>query len=369
MKVPLLDLKSQYAALRDEIRSILDKICEDQVFILGPHVKALEDEIAAYCGTKHAIGVSSGTDALILALMAMEIGPGDEVVTTPFTFFGTAGSIARVRAKPVFVDIDPTTFNIDPAGIETALTPNTKALTPVDLFGQLAEMNAIMEIARRRSLLVIQDSAQSIGAKHHDKKSGRFADLTTFSFYPTKNLGGFGDGGMVVTDDSALADRCRILRVHGAEPKYYHHYIGGNFRIDAIQAAVLRVKLRHLDQWSDARRQNAAKYDALLSDCSGVITPRVEEHNESIFNQYTIRITDGRRDAVQKNLNEMGIGNEIYYPLPLHLQKCFAYLGHKEGDFPESERAAREVLSIPIYSELSDAQIESVCTAIKKSLE
>ncbi|MCZ6682095.1 MAG: DegT/DnrJ/EryC1/StrS family aminotransferase [Planctomycetota bacterium] len=369
MKVPLLDLKYQYATMRDEIRSVLDEICDEQAFILGPHVKALEDDIAAYCGTGHAIGASSGTDALILALMALEIGHGHEVVTTPFTFFGTAGSIARVGAKPVFVDIDPVTFNIDPNGIDAALTSNTKAVMPVDLFGQLAEMDAIQEIARHRKLRVIQDSAQSLGAKHHGKTSGRFADLTTFSFYPTKNMGAFGDAGMVVTDDAALAERCRILRVHGAKPKYFHHFIGGNFRLDALQAAVLRVKLRHLDKWSDGRRRNAAQYDTLLAGLSDVITPSVSDYNESCFNQYTIRITGGRRDAVRKNLQEMGIGTEVYYPLPLHLQKCFAYLGHQEGDFPESERAAKEVLSIPIYPELTDAQIDAVCAAIKKSLE
>lgn len=369
MKVPLLDLKSQYAALRDEIRSAIDEVCDAQAFILGPQVEALEAAIAEYCGTKHAIGVSSGTDALILALMALEIGNGDEVVTTPFTFFGTAGSIARVGAKPVFVDIDPATFNIDPNGIERAITSRTKAVIPVDLYGQLADMTTIREIAHRRNLRVIEDSAQAIGGKHHGETSGRFADLTAYSFYPSKNLAGFGDAGMVVTDDAALAERCRILRVHGAEPKYHHHFIGGNFRLDALQAAVLRIKLPHLDRWSEARRRNAAKYDALLADVPGVVTPLVAEHNEPIYHQYTVRISGGRRDAVRKNLQEAGIGNEVYYPIPLHLQKCFAYLGHKEGDFPESERAAREVLSIPIYPELTDAQIEIVSTAIKKSLE
>jgi dTDP-4-amino-4,6-dideoxygalactose transaminase len=366
MKVPLLDLKAQYAAIREEIRPVLDDVCDNQSFILGPHVKGFEEDAARYCGVRHAIGLSSGTDAILLALMALRIGPGDEVITTPFTFFATAGCVARVGATPVFVDIDPATYNIDPGRIEAAITPRTRAIIPVDLFGQLAEMNAIMALARKRGVAVIEDSAQSIGARHHGRRAGQLADLTTFSFYPSKNLGGFGDGGMIVTDDDRLAELCRILRVHGSEPKYYHKFIGGNFRLDALQAAVLRVKLRHLDDWSEARRRNARRYDEMLAGAD-VVRPVTLTHNESIYNQYTIRIRGARRDAVQRNLTEMGIGTEVYYPVPLHLQECFAYLGCKQGQFPESERAAAEVLSIPIYPELSEAQIQAVATAIRKS--
>lgn len=365
MPVPLLDLKAQYHAIRDEIRAVLDQVCDSQVLILGPQVAALEREIAAYCGVKHALGLSSGTDALLIALMALEIGPGDEVVTTPFTFFATAGCVARVGARPVFVDILPGCFNIDPARIEAALTPRTKAIIPVDLFGQVAEMDAIMQIARRRGIPVIEDAAQSIGAMHHGRRAGQFADLTTFSFYPTKNLGGFGDGGMIVTDNDALAERCRILRVHGAEPKYYHRFIGGNFRLDAIQGAVLRVKLKHLDAWSEARRRNAAIYDRLLADVP-VGRPVVYPHNVSIFNQYTLRVPGGRRGPLQARLSAAGIGTEVYYPVPLHLQECFAYLGYRTGDFPVSERAAEEVISLPIYPELTEAQIQTVAAAIRE---
>ena len=365
--VPLLDLKAQYAQIRDEIRPLIDEICESQILLLGPHVKAFEDDAARYCGVKHAYAVSSGTDALVLALMALEIGPGDEVITTPFTFFATAGSIARVGAKPVFVDICPKCYNIEPAAIERAITPRTKAIIPVDLFGQLAEMKTIMDIARKHGLKVIEDSAQSIGAKHHGKAAGQWADLTTFSFYPSKNLGCFGDGGMIVTNDDALVERCRILRVHGAEPKYFHKWIGGNFRMDAIQGAVLRVKLKHLDKWSDARRRNGARYDQLLAGLN-VTRPVIYPHNESIYNQYTIRIGGGRRDAVQKALAAAHIGSEIYYPLPLHLQECFAYLGYQPGSLPVSEQAAKEVLSVPIYPELTDQQMQSVATALGEAL-
>jgi len=367
VKVPLLDLKAQYAQIRDEVRPIIDEVCESQMCVMGPHVKALEEEIARYCGVKHAIGLSSGTDAILLALMALEIGPGDEVITTPFTFFATAGCVARVGAKPVFVDILPDCYNIDPSRIEAAITPRTKAIIPVDLFGQLADMTTIMEIARRRKIAVIEDSAQSIGAKHRGKAAGQHACMTTFSFYPSKNLGCFGDGGMLVTDIDALAERCRILRVHGSEPKYYHKYIGGNFRLDAIQAAVLRVKLKHLDSWSEGRRKNAANYDRLL-DGLNLTRPVIYPHNESIYNQYTIRIPNGRRDAVQKRIGELGVGSEIYYPLPLHLQECFAYLGHKPGDFPVSEQAAREVLSIPIYPELTGEQMQAVANTLSQAL-
>jgi len=367
VKVPLLDLKAQYAQIRDEVRPLIDEVCESQMCIMGPHVKALEEEIARYCGVKHAIGLSSGTDAILLALMALGIGPGDEVITTPFTFFATAGCVARVGATPVFVDILPACFNIDPAKIEQAITPRTKAIIPVDLFGQMADMTAVMEIARRHKVAVIEDSAQSIGARHNGKAAGQYACLTTFSFYPSKNLGCFGDGGMLVTDNDALAERCRILRVHGSEPKYYHKFIGGNFRLDAIQAAVLRVKLKHLDAWSEGRRCNAATYDRLLADLP-ITRPVIYPHNQSIYNQYTIRIPGGRRDAVQKRLGEMGVGTEIYYPLPLHMQACFAYLGRKTGDFPVAEQAALDVLSIPIYPELTSEQMQAVAGALAEAL-
>ncbi|MCK4658364.1 MAG: DegT/DnrJ/EryC1/StrS family aminotransferase [Phycisphaerae bacterium] len=366
MKVPLLDLKAQYAALRDEIQPVIETVCDSQYFILGPQVQGFEEEIAAYCDTRHAVGVSSGTDALIVSLMACDIGSGDEVITTPFTFFGTVGSIARVGAKPVFVDSCPTCFNIDPAKIEAAITEHTKAIMPVDLFGQMADMRRIMEIARKHDLIVIEDSAQSIGAAHHGKKTGQYAHLTTFSFFPSKNLGGFGDGGMVVTDDAELAQKCRVLRMHGETKRYHHSFIGGNFRLDALQAAILRVKLRHLDGWSAKRRENAAYYDEKFVD-TPVVTPTVYDYNKSIYNQYTIMIPKGRRDQVQAHLTELGVGCAVYYPIPLHLQECFAYLNHKPGDFPSSEVAAGEVLSLPIYPELTDAQKNAVVAAVTKA--
>lgn len=363
MNVPLLDLKAQYASIRDEIRAVIDEVCDAQYFILGPQVEKFEYEVAAYCGTEHAVGVSSGTDALILSLMAYGIGHGDEVITSNFTFFGTAGSIARVGAKPVFADICPTCFNIEPESLESLITERTKAIIPVDLFGQMADMQTIMEIARKHDLVVIEDSAQSIGATHHNQKTGQFAHLTTFSFFPSKNLGGFGDGGMIVTDDAALADKCRALRMHGETKKYHHKFIGGNFRLDALQAAILRVKLRYLDEWSARRRENADYYNKRFAD-TPVVTPEVYDFNESIYNQYTVRIPNGRRDAVQAHLSDVGIGCAVYYPVPLHLQECFAHLEHKQGDFPDSETAAEEVLSLPIYPELTDVQQETVVAAV-----
>ncbi|HEY3244496.1 MAG TPA: DegT/DnrJ/EryC1/StrS family aminotransferase [Phycisphaerae bacterium] len=367
MKVPLLDLKAQYATIRAEVRAAIDEVCDAQHFILGPQVEGLEREIAEYCGVRHAIGVSSGSDALLAALMARHIGPGDEVITTPFTFFATAGAIARLGARPVLVDIRPACFNIDPARIEAVITPRTRALMPVDLFGQPCEIRRIIEIASRHHLFVVQDSAQTIGGQHHGKRVGQYAHITTFSFFPSKNLGGFGDGGMIVTDDDELAEACRIIRVHGSQPKYYYRRIGGNFRLDALQAAILRVKLKYLDGWSRQRRQNAAYYDRRFAG-TPVVTPTVYPHNESIYNQYTIRIPGGRRDSVAAHLKEKGIGCEIYYPVPLHMQDCFAYLGHKAGDFPESEAAAREVLSLPIYPELTEPQMEAVASAVLEAV-
>ena len=363
MNVPLLDLKAQYAGIRDEIRPVIEEVCESQYFILGAQVEAFEEEMAAYCGTEHAVGVSSGTDALIASLMACGVGAGDEVITSTFTFFGTAGSIARVGARPVFVDCRPDCFNIDPERIEAAITERTKAILPVDLFGQMADMQTIMDIAGRHDLVVIEDSAQSVGATHHSRKAGQYAHLTTFSFFPSKNLGGFGDGGMIVTDNAELAAKCRALRMHGETKKYHHKFIGGNFRLDALQAAILRVKLAYLDRWSAKRRRNAAYYDARFVDAP-VTPPVVYDFNESIYNQYTVRVPNGRRDAVQAHLNELGIGCAVYYPIPLHLQECFAYLGYAEGAFPNSEAAAKEVLSLPIYPELTDGQKDAVVAAV-----
>ncbi len=362
-EVPMLDLRAQYATFRERVRPVIDEVCDSQRFILGPVVTDFENRIASYCGVKHAIGASSGSDALILSLMAAGIGRGDEVITSTFTFFATAGAIVRVGATPVFVDIDPATFNLQPEAVEVAVTDRTKAVVAVDLFGQLAPLERLAEIADRHDLTLVEDAAQSIGASRLGKKAGQFGGLCCFSFFPSKNLGGFGDGGMVVTDDDDLAHRCRILRNHGAEPKYYHKLVGGNFRLDALQAAVLNVKLDYLDGWSQARRDNAARYAALLGDLP-VGLPRIAEGNTSIFNQYTIRVP-GRRDELRGHLLDRHIGCEVYYPVPLHLQECFADLGGRPGDCPEAEAAAREVLSIPIYPELTDSQQAYVAEAIR----
>jgi dTDP-4-amino-4,6-dideoxygalactose transaminase len=362
--VPLLDLKAQYAGIRDEVRAVIDEVCDSQAFILGPRVEGFERRIAEYCGVAHAVGVTSGSDALLVALMVADVGPGDEVITTPFTFFATAGCVARLGARPVFVDIEPESFNIRPDLIEAAITKSTKAIIPVDLFGQLCELEKISAIAQRHGLILVEDAAQSIGASRHGRKAGQFGGMCCFSFFPSKNLGAFGDAGMIVTDDADLAERCRVFRGHGAKPKYYHKVIGGNFRLDALQAAVLSVKLKYLDRWSQARRRNAARYDELLAGC-GVTTPRIRPGNVSIFNQYTLR-AGARRDALRDHLQQKSIGCEIYYPLPLHLQECFAYLGGKPGDCPEAEAAAREVLSIPVYPELTPEQQAYVAAAIRE---
>jgi len=361
--VPLLDLKAQYATIRDEVRKVIDEVCDSQVFILGPKVAEFEKQIADYCGVRHAVGLTSGSDALLVALMAAGVGPGDEVVTTPFTFFATAGCVARLGAKPVFVDIEPESFNIRPDLIERAITKRTKAIIPVDLFGQLAELETLAAIAAKHGLTLIEDAAQSIGASRNGRKAGQFGGMCCFSFFPSKNLGAFGDAGMIVTDDAALAEKCTILRGHGAKPKYYHKIIGGNFRLDALQAAILSVKLKYLDGWSAARRRNAERYGELLAGCS-VVLPKVRPGNVSIFNQYTIRAGD-RRDALRDHLQQKKIGCEIYYPLPLHVQECFAYLGGKPGDCPAAEKAAQEVLSIPVYPELTIEQQRYVANAIR----
>jgi dTDP-4-amino-4,6-dideoxygalactose transaminase len=368
MKVPLLDLRRQYRTIKPEIDAAIAEVVESQVFKLGPKVAEFEALIADYCGTKRAVGVASGSDALLLSLMAVGVGRDDEVITTPYTFFATGGAIARVGAVPVFVDIDPRTYNIDPAKIEDAIGPRTKAIMPVHLYGQCADMDPIMEIARRRGLLVIEDAAQAIGAEYRGRRAGAIGDLGCLSFFPSKNLGGYGDGGMVTTNDDAVADLIVSLREHGQtlregrETTQYHHWtIGLNSRLDAIQAAVLTVKLRHLDGWSDGRARNAHLYGARFRG-TPVTAPHREEWCRHIYNQYVIRAP--RRDALVKQLKSEGIGCAIYYPVPLHLQECFASLGYRAGDLPESERAARETLSIPVFSLLTDEELEHVATTI-----
>ena len=371
MQVPLLDLKAQYASIKEEIRAALDEVLESQLFILGPKVEELEKKIAAYSNVKHAVGVSSGSDALLISLMALGIGPGDEVITSPFTFFATAGVIARLRAVPVFVDIDPVTYNIDPEKIEAAVTPRTKAIIPIHLFGQCADMQPIMEIAAKHGLIVIEDAAQSLGAEYRGRRAGAIGHLGIFSFFPSKNLGGFGDGGMVVTNDEVLYERVKVLRVHGAKPKYYHKIVGGNFRLDAIQAAVLTVKMKYLDGWSQKRRDNAGSYDRQLAEARpiDIVLPKAVyrdggDRDYHIYNQYTIRTK--QRDGLQRFLKDQGVATEIYYPLPLHLQECFKDLGYKKGDFPVAEESAGAVLSLPIYPELSTAQKDYIVEKIRE---
>jgi dTDP-4-amino-4,6-dideoxygalactose transaminase len=369
VKVPLLDLKAQYAPLREETRRVVDAIFESQYFIMGPAVAECEKLIAEYSQCAHAIGVSSGTDALIIALMAEDIGPGDEVITTPYTFFATAGSIARVGATPVFVDVLPDTFNIDPSLIEAKITKHTKAIMPVHLYGQCADMNAIAEIAARHGLAVIEDAAQAIGSEYHGRRAGSMGRYGCFSFFPSKNLGAAGDGGMVVTNDDKAAEKLRMLRNHGMQPKYYHSILGGNFRFDTLQAAVVNVKFPHLDTWSVARQTNAARYRRLFDEAglaqSGEVRLPVEAaHRRHIYNQFIIRVR--RRDELLQFLKENDVGSEIYYPVPLHLQQCFAYCGYGEGDFPVSEAAAKETLALPIYPELSDGQAEWVVEVIRR---
>ncbi len=361
MQVPLLDLKAQYATIKDEILAAVAEVLESQRCIGGPKVEELEKKIAEASGCQFGVGVSSGTDALLNGLMSLDIGRGDEVITTPFTFFASAGSIARTGAKPVFVDIDPKTYNIDPNQIEAAVTENTKAILPVHLFGQMADMDPIMEVAQRHDLAVIEDAAQSITSTYKGRKAGSIGTAGCFSFFPSKNLGGIGDGGMVVTNDRPFYERMMIMRDHGQKPQYFYHYVGGNFRLDPIQAAALLVKLPHLDDWSQARRQNAAYYDKRFAG-TVVQTPYVSPDCKTIYNQYCIRVP--RRDDVIAHLRERGIGSAIYYPVPLHLQKCFAYLGHKQGDFPQSEKAAQEIMALPVYPELTDAMQDAVVDAV-----
>ena len=367
MNVKLLDLQAQYLPLRNEIRRAIDEVCDQQALILGPHVERFEANLARYCGTKHAVGVSSGTDALLCALMGIGIKPGDEVICPSFTFFATAGSIARLGAVPVFAEIDPRTFNLDPGRLAERVTPKTRAIMPVHLFGQVADMDGVNDVARRHGVPVIEDAAQAVGAKRHGKAACSLGFAGCLSFYPTKNLGAFGDAGAICTNDDAFAERCRKLRVHGSGHTYYHEMIGGMFRLAAIQAAVLDVKLKHLDQWHDARRRNAAVYDDLLAG-SGVVTPHVEAGNWSIYNQYVVRIPGGRRDAVKQRLADRGIGSAVYYPLPLHQQECFRYLGVPNGALPETERACREVLALPVYPELPEGHVRYVAQELRAAL-
>lgn len=375
MNVPLLDLRAQYRTIKAELDAAVAEVMESQVFILGPKVAACEEEVARYCRAAHGIGVTSGTDALLLALMAEGIGPGDEVITSPYTFFATAGSIARLGARPVFVDIDPVTFNLREDLVEAAITPRTRALMPVHLYGRMARMDRILDIAQRHQLVVIEDAAQAVGSEFKGQRAGSLGHYGCFSFFPSKNLGGAGDGGLITTQDAARAEKLRWLRNHGMNPKYYHKMIGGNFRLDALQAAVVLVKLKHLDRWTEGRQRNARRYHQLFTDggLAGheiqlpnlpgkVLDPQSTCNCRHVINQYVIRAQ--RRDELVAHLQKNGIGCEIYYPVPLHLQECFLSLGHQAGDFPEAEKAARETLALPVYPELTEEQAQAVVNTI-----
>jgi len=363
--VPLLDLKIQYAAIQDEIREALDRVCASQSFILGPEVAKLEESIAAFCGARFAVGVSSGTDALLAALMVRGAGPGDEVITTAYSFFATAGAIARLGARPVFVDIDPHTFNLDPLLVKDCLTLRTRAIIPVHLFGLCADMEPLLELADQRGIEVIEDAAQAIGATtRKQRQAGTMGSMGCFSFFPTKNLGAFGDAGMVVTNDAELAEQLRVVRVHGSKPRYHHSVIGGNFRLDALQAAVLSVKLKHLPAWTRKRRDNADRYRHLFAAAnlnSTVTLPRDEPGH--VYNQFVVRVPD--RDRLRAFLAEKGVGTEIYYPVPLHLQPCFENLGYRPGSLVHAEAAARDTLALPIFPELTVEQQETVVDTIR----
>ena len=363
MTVPLLDLKAQYAEIRADVDAAVRSVMESARFIGGPEVKGLEEEVARYSQCAHAIGCASGTDALLLALWALGVGPGDEVITTAYSFFASAGTIANNGATPVFVDIDPRTYNLDPHRLEAAFTPRTKAVMPVHLYGQCADMTTIRAICDQHRVFLIEDAAQAIGSEWEGKRAGSMSDYGCFSFFPSKNLGGAGDGGMIVTQNPEYAERVRMLREHGSKPKYYHSMVGTNSRLDALQAAILRVKLRHLDRWSEARAKNASLYDQLFEG-SPVGRPYRDPRTRHIYNQYVIRVP--KRDDLKKHLSERGIGTEIYYPVPLHLQKCFAMLGYKPGDMPQSEAAAAETLALPIYPELTEDQIRYVAASVRE---
>lgn len=361
MNIPLLDLKAQFQPLRAEIMAAVQTVCDEQGFILGPRVVAFEEAVAKYTGARYAISCASGSDALLLSLMAMGVGHGDEVITVPFTFFATAGAISRLGAKPVFIDIQRDTFNLDPAQLERAITPRTKAIIPVHLFGQCADMEAINRIAHAHKIPVIEDACQAIGAGQGGKRAGVLGETACFSFFPSKNLGGFGDGGMITTNEQTLADSLSMLRVHGSRVRYLHEAIGINSRLDALQAVVLHIKLKYLDQWAEGRRRNAARYEQLFKDAGlldRVTLPVTRPGNFHVYNQYTVRVS--KRDELRAYLKDKGVGTEIYYPLPMHLQQCYQDLGHRTGAFPESERAAEEVLSLPIFAELTEAQLAYV---------
>jgi dTDP-4-amino-4,6-dideoxygalactose transaminase len=367
MNVPLLDLKAQYAPLRDDILAAITRVCDSQRFVGGPEIEALEKELADAIGARHAIGVSSGTDALLLALMALGVGPGDEVITTSYSFFATAGCVARLGARPVFVDIDAATFNLDPSGLESACSDRTRAIIPVHLFGLVAEVEPIARVARGRGIPMVEDAAQAIGARRHHRAAGTFGTIGCFSFYPSKNLGAFGDAGLMTTHDDELARRVRLLRNHGEEPKYVHKAVGGNFRLDALQAAVLRVKARHLASWTDARRHNAKRYRELMIETGVDRHVRLPVEPPDCFhtyNQFIIRTEE--RDRLRAHLQSRGVETEIYYPVPLPLQECFASLGHRPGEFPQAERAARETLALPIYGELTEDQLRIVVGAVRE---
>lgn len=358
MKVPLLDLSEQNQALRPEIEAALGRVLDTDGFILGAEVQALEKELADYCGTKYAIGCASGSDALLLALMALDVGPGDEVITTPYSFFATASAVTRLGAVPVFVDIEPDTYNLDIGQVEARITPKTKAIQPVHLYGQCADMMRLAEVAARHGIPLVEDAAQAIGAEENGVRAGALGEIGCFSFYPSKNLGGMGDGGFMTTNDDELARKLFALRVHGSEERYYHKWVGLNSRLDGFQGAVLRVKLPHLDTWSDKRKANADRYRALFTDAGlseQLVLPYERENVRHIYNQFVVRVP-GRRDELRAFLTDNGIGTDIYYPVPLHLQECFAYLGYREGDLPESDRAARETLALPIYPEMREEQ-------------
>jgi dTDP-4-amino-4,6-dideoxygalactose transaminase len=363
MRVPLLDLKAQYATIKGETDEALHRVMDSGRFILGPEVQALEEEVARYSQCAAGVGVASGTDALLLALRALEVGPGDEVVTSAYSFFASAGVVANVGARPVFVDIDPTSYNLDVHRLEAAFTPRTKAVIAVHLFGQCCDITAVAEVCKRRGVWLIEDAAQAIGAEWEGKRAGSVGDFGAFSFFPSKNLGAAGDGGMVVAKDPALADKVRLLREHGARPKYFHQRVGTNSRLDALQAAILRVKLRHLDKWSEARARNAALYNQLLEG-SPAGRPYADARARHIYNQYVVRLP--KRDAVKQELADRGVGTEVYYPYPLHLQPCFAALGGKEGDMPHAEAAARETLALPIFPELTEEQIRYVAATLRE---
>jgi len=362
MNVPLLDLRAQYAGIKTELDAAIHRVLDSTRFIGGPEVSGLEEEVARYSRCAHAVACASGTDALLLSLKALGVGPGDEVVTCAYSFFASAGVIVNAGATPVFIDIDPATYNLDVHRLEAAITPSTKAVIAVHLYGQCCDLGAVKAVCEKKKVWLIEDAAQAIGAEWEGRRAGSIGDLGCFSFFPSKNLGGAGDGGMVVAQDAALADRVRLLREHGSRPKYHHALVGTNSRLDAIQAAILRVKLRHLDRWSEKRALNAARYDQLFEG-SRIGRPYRDARARHIFNQYVVRVPN--RDAVRTRMTDRGIGTEVYYPVPLHLQPCFAMLGHQPGDMPHSEAAARETLALPIYPELTEEQIRHVATTLR----